>query len=239
MTAIRGAHVRILLLTRKVGDWLEQLKSATPARELLTGPAFSQRRLGSVTVDPSERLSSWQMAHEDLAKALGIPASGKPPSDLSEQHFERILLLQMSALAVLENVQVEGENGLLDYVLNRERNFWKQQLRANEMSEGLATGLGQALAGVTLNMGAETEADGLKVLSAVPFFRGQPHQVLHALNRILADSYPGNHWIEPVQPDLLGERLSEVSLDDPELRGVLFGLFRRAQAQQGGGDVSR
>ena len=130
-------------------------------------------------------------------------------------------------------------SGLLDYVLNRERNFWKQQLRANEMSEGLATGLGQALAGVTLNMGAETEADGLKVLSAVPFFQGQPHQVLHALNRILADSYPGNHWIEPVQPDLLGERLSEVSLDDPELRGVLFGLFRRAQAQQGGGDVSR
>jgi transcriptional regulator with XRE-family HTH domain len=239
VTAIRGAHVRILLLTRKVGDWLEQLKSATPARELLTGPAFSQRRLASVTVDPSERLSSWQMAHEDLAKALGIPASGKPPSDLSEQHFERILLLQMSALAVLENVQVKGEDGLLDYILNRERNFWKQQLRANEMSEGLATGLGQALAGVTLNMGAETEEDGMKVLSALPFFQGQPQQVLHALNRILADSYPGNHWIEPVQPDLLGERLSEVSLDDPEVRGVLFGLFRRAQVQQGGGDVSR
>ena len=88
-------------------------------------------------------------------------------------------------------------------------------------------------------MGVNTEADGLKVLSAVPFFQGQPQQVLHALNRILADSYPGNHWIEPVQPDLLGERLSEVSLDDPELRGVLFRLFHRAQDQRGGSDVSR
>ncbi|MFN9038271.1 MAG: hypothetical protein ACK5YO_18365, partial [Planctomyces sp.] len=143
------------------------------------------------------------------------------------------------ALAVLDNVQVEGEDGLLDYVLNRERAFWKRRLRAHGMSEDFATGLGQALAGVTLNMGVNTEADGLKVLSAVPFFQGQPQQVLHALNRILADSYPGNHWIEPVQPDLLGERLSEVSLDDPELRDVLFGLFHRAQVQQGGGDVSR
>jgi hypothetical protein len=238
VTAIRGVHVRILLLTRKAGDWLEQLKSVAPARELLTGPAFSQRRLGSVTVDPSERQRSWQIAHEDLAKALEIPPNGRPPADLSEKHFERILLMQMSALAALENVEVKGEDGLLDYVLNRERDFWKRRLRAQGMSDGFATGLGQTLAGVTLNMGAETEADGLKVLSALPFFRGQPQQVLHDLNRILADSYPGNHWIEPVQPDLLGERLFEVSLDDPELREILFGLFRSPQDQQGGEDVS-
>ncbi|MFN9295257.1 MAG: helix-turn-helix domain-containing protein, partial [Planctomyces sp.] len=83
VTAIHGAHVRILLLTRKVGDWLEQLKSASPARELLTGPAFSQRRLGAVTVEPGERLNSWQMAHEDLAKALGIPAASLASTKIS------------------------------------------------------------------------------------------------------------------------------------------------------------
>jgi len=76
VTAIHGAHVRILLLTRKVGDWL----------------------------------------------------------------------LQMSALAALENVRVKGEDGLLDYFLNRERAFWKRRLRAHGMSEDFATGLGQTLA---------------------------------------------------------------------------------------------
>jgi hypothetical protein len=85
----------------------------------------------------------------------------------------------------------------------------------------------------------ETEADGLKVLSLLPFYQGQRRQVLQALNQILIDSYPGNHWIEPVQPAMLCEWLFEVLLDDPELREDLFGLFRQAQLQQGGGDVSR
>jgi hypothetical protein len=88
-------------------------------------------------------------------------------------------------------------------------------------------------------MCVETKADDLKVLSVLPFFNEQRQQVLHALNRIHVSSYPGLHWIEPVQPDLLCEWLFEVSLDDTELREDLFGLFRRAQVQQRGADVSR
>jgi hypothetical protein len=30
--------------------------------------------------------------------------------------------------------------------------------------------------------------------------------------RLLHDSYPGENWIEPVQPDLLGEHLVEKEL---------------------------
>ncbi|MFM7865814.1 MAG: hypothetical protein ACKPHU_16485, partial [Planctomycetaceae bacterium] len=78
---------------------------------------------------------------------------------------------------------------------------------------------------VTAYMGAETEADGMHIFRGLPFFSGQPEATLHALNQILADCYPGAKWIEPVQPDLLGERLIDVSTDDPVLKETIFGLF--------------
>ncbi len=61
---------------------------------------------------------------------------------------------------------------------------------------------------------------------------------VYAPNRTV-DDHCSKHWIEPFQPGLLGDRFFEVSLDDPELRGVLFRLFHRAQDQRGGSGVSR
>ena len=49
---------------------------------------------------------------------------------------------------------------------------------------------------------------------------------------------PGHHWIEPVQPDLLGERLSEVSLDDPVSSSFFRGRVWSGQ-NSGGGVFSR
>ena len=149
----------------------------------------------------------------------------KPPEDLNDDHFQRVLMLQMSVLASLDGVQVHGENGLLDYVLNRERSFWRRQLRMNNLQESLVDGLGQALTAVTLNQGVETEADGLRVLQGLQFFEGQSEAELRALNRILADCYPGTHWIEPVQPDLLGEHLCVVFTNAPDVKDAIFRMF--------------
>jgi hypothetical protein len=43
--------------------------------------------------------------------------------------------------------------------------------------------------------------------------------------RLLHDSYPGEKWIEPVQPDLLGEHLVEKELDaeENEIFNLVFG----------------
>lgn len=222
---VPGARVRFLLLARKPGEWLDRLTSRPTARDVLSGPGFRKRMLEPIAVLPHQRLESWQIANEDLANALNVAPAASPTDALDQDCFQRILLLQMSALAALENESVSGENGILDYVLRREQSFWSSQLRKNGLPESFTTGVGQALAAITLNMGATDESDGLKVLETLPFFEGQPHQVLHTINRILADSYPGGHWIEPVQPDLLGERLCEISLYDDELRDTLFGIF--------------
>jgi len=225
VVAVKGARVRLLLLSRKPGEWLERLKNHAPAREIFTGPAFSKRSLSPVSVAKEDRRRSWDIANRDLAKALRVPPVARPPENLEADHFQRVLLLQMSVLAGLDGVQVEDENGLLDYVLRRERSFWARQLRVNNLPETLLPGLGQAMAAVTANMGAETEADGMHIFRGLPFFSGQPAATLHALNQILADCYPGSKWIEPVQPDLLGERLCDVSTDDLELKEIIYGLF--------------
>ena len=225
VVAVKGARVRLLLLARKPGEWLERLKSHAPAREIFTGPAFSKRSLSPVSVAKEDRRRSWDIANRDLAKALRVPPVARPPENLEADHFQRVLLLQMSVLAGLDGVQVEDEDGLLDYVLRRERSFWARQLRVNNLPETLLPGLWQAMAAVTHNMGVETEADGLHIFQGLPFFSGQPAATLHALNQILADCYPGSKWIEPVQPDLLGERLCDVSTDDLELKEIIFGLF--------------
>jgi hypothetical protein len=225
VVAVKGARVRLLLLARKPGEWLERLKSHAPAREIFTGPAFSKRSLSPVSVAKEDRRRSWDIANRDLAKALRVSPVARPPENLEADHFQRVLLLQMSVLAGLDGVPVGDENGLLDYVLHRERSFWARQLQVNNLPESLVVGLGQAMAAVTFNMGVETESDGLHILQGLPFFSGQPAATLHAMNQVLAECYPGAKWIEPVQPDLLGERLCEVSTDDPALKETIFGLF--------------
>jgi hypothetical protein len=225
VVAVKVTRVRLLLLARKPGEWLENLKSHAPAREIFTGPAFSKCSLSPVSVAKEDRRRSWDIANRDLSKALNVPAVNRPPENLDADQFQRVLLLQMSVLAELDGIQVGNENGLLDYMLYRERSFWARQLQVNQLPESLLVGVGQAMAAVTAYMGAETEADGMRILKSLPFFSGQPAATLHALNQILAVCYPGAKWIEPVLPDLLGERLFDVYTNDPILKETIYGLF--------------
>ncbi len=225
VTETKGGRVRLLLLARKRGEWLERLKSQAPAREIFTGPAFSNRSLSPISVAKEDRRRSWDIANRDLSKALRVLPVAKPPENLDADYFQQVLLLQMSVLACLDGVEVGDENGLLDYVLQRERSFWTRQLRMNRLPEWLVIGLGQVMAAVTLNMGVETEADGLQIFQGLPFFSGQPAATLHALNRILSDCYPGTRWIEPLQPELLGDHLCSVTTDDVAKRKMIYELF--------------
>jgi hypothetical protein len=223
--AVKVARVRLLLLARKPGEWLENLKSHAPAREIFTGPAFSKYSLSPVSVAKEDRQKSWDIANRDLSHALRVPAVSSPPENLDADHFQRVLLLQMSVLAELDGEKIGDEDGLLDYMLYRERSFWTKQLQVNHLPESLVVGIGQAMAAITAYMGAETQADGMRVLQALPFFSGQPAATLHALNQILAVCYPGSKWIEPVLPDLLGERLFDVYTNDPILKETIYSLF--------------
>jgi hypothetical protein len=96
--------------------------------------------------------------------------------------------------------------------------YFGVRVKARELPHTLLEALGQAMALTTLNQGIETKAMGLEMLGVVPLLDGQPPHVLNELNNLLSDCYPGAKWIEPVQPDLLGEHLYDTYLEDSDLR---------------------
>ena len=58
----------------------------------------------------------------------------------------------------------------------------------------------------------------MKILRRVPGLRDQPEAALESVANLLHECFPGERWIEPLQPDRLGDRLVEVETDrHPEL----------------------
>jgi len=220
--------VRIVLLARRGDDWWDQLGRDRNVGDLIRSSATTRHYLSPLAQTHSERKASYEQAAKVFAEVLNKPAPKVARKDLTAVHYERVLLLHMMALASVEDVQVEGPNGILDYVLARERRYWAEQLQRRELSSTLEAGVGQAMAAVTLAGGVETESNGLQLLRAVPFFSGQSEAVLTSVNRLLHDCYPGKRWIEPVMPDLLGERLFEIALEDEATRESFFSLFSSA-----------
>lgn len=219
------AKVRFLLLARKPGEWFDRLKTGSPLRELLAGDTFSLMALKAVALDLAGRRESYCIALRDFAAKLNQTVPDTMPDELEADHFNQVLLLHMHALASIEGVQVKGADGILDYHLNRETAYWKRQLLSRGVPENLEPGIGQAMAVVTMNFGLGNKQAGLALLEALPFFSGQPQAVLESVNQLLADCYPGERWIEPVLPDLLGERLCERILSDEETQTIIYSLF--------------
>jgi hypothetical protein len=156
---------------------------------------------------------------------MGKPYPQSLPEDIEAPIFEKVLLLHMAALAAVDGMQLKGEDGILDYVLRRERRFWAELATARGLSPATAEGIGRAMATITLGGGADDETEAMHVLNSLAFFKGVSRPVLHAVVRLLHDSYPGEKWIEPVQPDLLGEHLVEKELDaeENEIFNLVFG----------------
>ena len=203
----RRVQVRLLLLARDAGDFWTSLKSMKEAGDLLTGGTSYMDPLEPLTVGNKDRAASWRAAATEFARRLGKSAEVAPHGNLGNGHFDRVLLLHMDALAAVEGAKPEGRAGVLDYVLSRERRFWAEHLKARNLHQTLLPGLENFMASVTATKGISTPELGLKRLRGFKFFKGQPDDVLNALNEILSECYPGRRWIEPLEPDLLGDHL--------------------------------
>ncbi|MCP4664582.1 MAG: CHAT domain-containing protein, partial [bacterium] len=146
--------IRVILLARAALDWWEQLKKeGEGVGELLSGPATRRYSLMALAFSPEERAESYQIAAGAFSGQLEQPAPEELPQDLEASHFERALLLHMNALAAVEGVEVKGEDGILDYVLRREHRFWERLAGDWELPKALATGIGRAMAAITLGGG--------------------------------------------------------------------------------------
>jgi len=221
-----SARVRIILLARSAGDWWDAMKrEGHGVGDLLSGPATRWHTLQPLAISPKEREDSYWTAAKTFAQALEKPLPSTAPEDLNAAHFDRVLLLHISALAAIDGVQVNGEQGILDYMLGRERRFWSKQVEAGGLSHLLEPGIAQVMAVVTLGGGATDPRHASRILRRIPLLQDQPEIVRRAIATLLHETYPGGQWIEPMFPDLLGEHLVQVELgkDDGTLLDLVLG----------------
>ena len=218
--------VRILLLARAALDWWEQLKNeGEGVGELLSGPATRWFTLMPLAMTVEDREASYRRAAEAFSAHLGKPVPETPPEGLDAEYYERALLLHMRALADIEEVPVKDEDGILDHVLLRERRFWERLARERKLPAGLAEGIGRAMALITLGGGVESEDQAVTAIGALRLFADRDRSVLVQVARLLHESYPGERWIEPILPDLLGEHLiqREMEKGSDELLDLVLG----------------
>ena len=207
-------RVRIALLAREAGDWWDGLKrEGGGVGDLLMGPATQRYSLQPLTIRSSDREGSFWTAATAFAHALGQTVPASVPSDLDAEYYARVLLLQMSALAAVDGVQVKGDQGILHYIVERERRHWSTQVKASGLLPQLDAGIAQAMTVITLIGGTEDRRHTGDVLEKIPLLGDQPAVVRGAIATILHDAYPGGRkWIESILPDLLGEHLVQEEL---------------------------
>ena len=219
------AHkVRVVLLARSAGDWWESMKTQDSiVGDLLSGSATSKHSVLPLAMTLKDRELSYSLALENFAAILG---QEKPTSttDLSSGEYEIALLLHMKALADIHSVPVKGDQGILDFVLRRERRFWRTQAIAQHLNETLLPGIAKAIAVIALQGGADTHGAAMLLLETIPFFSGQDRATMEALASLLHGLYPGQKYIEAILPDLLAEHLVQVELHkDEQLLDILLG----------------
>lgn len=229
--ARRRGPTRILLLARAALDWWDGLKQeGEGVGDLLAGTRTARIPLSPLAFEIEQRERSYRIAGDAFATALGRQPPGEPTEDPAAEHYERVLLLHMSALVAIEGVEAKGELGVLDAILNRERRFWRQRVEQYGLPQALARAAGRAMALLTLGGGVANEREAVETFRSLAIFGGQPEANLVAVAHLLRSCYPGEtRWIEPIQPDLLGEHLIQRELEsesdepDPELIRRVFG----------------
>jgi len=193
---------------------------------LLSGPATRWHTLQPMAFSVEDRAESYQIAASAFANQLDKAAPEELPDNLDSGDYKRVLLLHMGALAAIDGVVVKDEDGILDHVLSRERRFWRRHAVERKLTPEVSTGIGRAMAAITLGGGVDDEERAVLAMRGLKFFHDEKENVLISVARLLSEIYPGeNRWIEPVMPDLLGEHLimREMEKDSAELLDVVLG----------------
>lgn len=222
---------RVVLIARAADEWWGQLKGESQGvGDILRGPQGSVHKLGTVADSTNGRRASFEIAAAHFAGKLGRPVPATPAEEAfqGEEHGTT-LLLHTAALASVDGVEVKGDQGILDYILDRERRFWRDRATAVGLPTVLVRGLGRAMAAVTLSGGAKTAAGANDLLSRIRFFADEPLAIREQVAELLHETYPGEQWIEPLVPDLLGEHLCQQELADVDVRDEIFGIVFGSQ----------
>jgi tetratricopeptide (TPR) repeat protein len=245
--------VRLLLLARRAGDWWTGLKGGTADREIQALLAQSEpHRVVPLAPAVEKRRRVYHTTLAAFAEELGRTVPANPPApDLEKSGFERALYLHMAALAALDGRSIRRSAAeALAETLHHERRFWHQQVEEmrldGSLTKSVQDAFGRAVAALTLVGGTTTESQARslfgRVLDGFPTRPDLPEAILDGLRQMYRGDGDGR-FLEPLQPDVLGEELvAEILRRDSRLldklldgappdegRGTLTVLTRLAQ----------
>jgi hypothetical protein len=220
----QSTPVRMLLLTRGVGMWWQKLLHASDGvGDLLSGPATCIVEAKSLAVPPELRQDVFLQASIAFRDCLGLEKSNSEAIDLTAPHFNRFLMIHMCALLDVQGERVPEKNALLDRVIGREVGYLERMI-ASKFGQIYVDGVDQAVRIFTSLGGASSEEDAISILTAIPYFRSEDYKTLTGISNLLHVAYGGEKWIEPLQPDILQERVTAGVISRwPELFAELAG----------------
>lgn len=222
---------RLVLVARGDYDWWQELRRAGGGvGDLVKGPKAGRFPLPPLAMDETARLTSFKVAAGHFAHLLGRPVPDVPDMAWMAPHFEQVLLIHIMALGAVEGADVsapkwaESDAAPLDWVIDREIRIWDQMASARDLPRDVWPAIRLVMAVLSLGGGALTREIALEVARGVPLLHGQPETILASLVGVLHDAYPGSRWIEPLQPDLLGEHLCQTKLEGHSDREALYDM---------------
>jgi tetratricopeptide (TPR) repeat protein len=217
--AYAGAPVRLLMLARFRHPWWGQLGTATD--QLLDGFDDGDLPLGAHRLDLPARAEHYHGAYTALAEKLasGVqrpPAEVRPPEppDLSAAAYGDPLMVHMAALLAAAGEPLapgrptgDVRAGVLRTVLDREAGRWPRQLQRDEARTEPLEVLRRCVATATISAPAG-EVRATEMLTAVPDLASAAEPGRRtSLARWLHGLQPGEHYWNPIRPDLLADQL--------------------------------
>jgi tetratricopeptide (TPR) repeat protein len=216
--------VRVALLARDKGEWLEALLRITNARSVLLEQVIPIKAIAKVN-----RQRTYEAAFQKFSKILGSTVT-EPPTSPNLQHatFERVLAIHMVAMiAVLDNLRNTPEAPsedlprILDRLLDHETQLWNYTDTRN------LERLRRLMTVATLHGGWTTQSQALKLSEQAPLLENLDADKRETVLNHFQTLYPkDNLFIAPLEPDILGERLVQTELEGKqsiELINLVFG----------------
>jgi tetratricopeptide (TPR) repeat protein len=216
--------VRVALLARDKGEWLEALLRVTNARNVLLEQTVPIKAIANIN-----RQRTYEAAFQEFSKILGSTVTEPPtPPNLQHATFERVLAIHMVAMiAVLDNLRNTPEAPsedlprILDRLLDHETQLWNYTDTRN------LERLRRLMTVATLHGGWTTQSQALKLSEQTPLLENLNADERETVLNHFQTLYPkDNLFIAPLEPDILGERLVQTELEgkkSTELINLVFG----------------
>jgi tetratricopeptide (TPR) repeat protein len=230
-------RLRLLLLARSSGEWWTQTRVTAPDRAaaLMYDAEYELPALFGAAED---RPLMFREAVQRFAEAGGYPTEEVEPfEELVEDRFSSALALHMAALAALldrdESLPAsETFRDAAGRVLDHEQRYWSATARAAGLPDHRPRTLRAAMTAVTC-CGAADRDEAVRLMECVPDLAGEHRRILGQYADWAHQLHPGEHWLNPLEPDPLAERLvADALAQQPDLTAAL-GRAAHVPHQQG------